>query len=79
MNFATELEYPSSIKWYIYRGNVFSRSHHQEVTATLAFIAEKQKSSGILRERESMNIVFYIEKLATLPAHLHWTYYYCLC
>lgn len=40
---------------------------------------QKQKRSGIPRERESMNIVFYTEKLATLPAHLHWTYYYHLC
>lgn len=40
---------------------------------------QKQKRSEIPRERESMNIVFYIEKLATLPVHLHWTYYYRLC
>lgn len=42
MNFATEVEYSSSIKWYIYKGNVFSRSHHKEVTAALAFIAETE-------------------------------------
>lgn len=42
MNFATEVEYSSSIKWYIYKSNVFSRSHHKEVTAALAFIAETE-------------------------------------
>lgn len=42
MNFATEVEYLSSIKWHIYKGNAFCRSHHKEVTAAVAFIAETE-------------------------------------
>lgn len=42
MNFATEVEYSSVIKWYISKSNDFSRSHHKEVTAAVAFIAETE-------------------------------------